>query len=81
MNNILYEIFDTLNYSIYGMEQADKTITDEINHLIEPYKNTLTASELEELKNLLYNATFTAKRELFTVGFYFAIELLKIKNL
>lgn len=81
MNNILYEIFDTLNYSIYRVKQADKTITDEINHLIEPYKNSLTASELEEIKNVLCNVTFTAKRELFTVDFYFAIELLKIKNL
>ena len=81
MNNILYEIFDTLNCSICGMEQADKIITNEINQLIEPYISSLSDREIEDLKNLLYSATFTAKREMFAVGFYFAIELLKIKNL
>lgn len=81
MNNILYEIFDTLNYSIYGMEQADKIITDEVHHLLEPYRDSLTDKQMEELENILYNATFTAKRELFSVGFYFAIKLLKIENL
>ena len=81
MNNIIYEIFDTLNYSISGMEQADKMITDKIYHLVEPYKNSLTDNEMEELKNLLYSATFIAKRELFVVGFYFAVELLNMKRL
>ena len=81
MNNILYEIFDTLNYSIYGMERADKIITDEVHHLLEPYRDSLTDKQMEEIENILFNATFTAKRELFAVGFYFAIKLLKIENL
>ena len=80
MNNIIYEIFDTLNYSISGMEQAEKIIIAEVNHLLEPYKESLTDKEKEELTNLLYSAIFTAKRELFAVGFYFAIELLSRKQ-
>ena len=79
MNDIIYEIFDTLNYKIYGMEQADRIITDEVHHLLEPYGDSLTDKEMEELSNLLYNATFTAKREMFAVGFYFAVELLNTK--
>lgn len=81
MNNIIYEIFDTLNCSISGMEQADKIITDEVHHLLEPYRDSLTDKEMEELSNLLYSATFTAKRELFVVGFYFAVELLNMQRL
>lgn len=81
MNNIIYAIFDTLVSDISNMEQADKIITEEVCHLLEPYKERLTAEEMEELSNLVFNCTYTAKRELFVVGFYFALELLLNRKL
>lgn len=81
MNNIIYTIFDTLVSDIPNMEQADRIITEEVCHLLAPYKERLTAEEMEELSNLVFNCTYTAKRELFAVGFYFALELLLNRKL
>ena len=81
MNNIIYEIFDTLYSAIPNMEQADKIITEEVIKLLEPYQNQITDKELEELRNLLFTCTYTAKREVFAVGFYFALELILNRQL
>lgn len=81
MQRIIFEIFDKLQMDNWDMKQADSLITAEVNRLMEPYRSRLSAQELEEWRNLIYSVTYTAKKEFFTAGFYFAVRLLLDREL
>lgn len=81
MNNLIYDIFDTLGNTLPGMEEADKIISEEIKRLLEPLKKTMTAKEWEGVQDILYSASYCSKREAFAAGFYYGISLLLDKRL
>lgn len=81
MNQFIYDIFETLVHNYPEMKMADKAITTEINNLLKPYKDQMTAEELETLRNMLFCVSYCSKREAFAVGFYYAVELLLNKKL
>lgn len=81
MNDLIYNIFDALGNTLPGMEEADRTISEEINRLLEPYKKTMTAKEWEGLQDILFSASFCSKREAFAVGFNYGVALLLNKEL
>lgn len=77
MNGLIYEIYDFMkNTELEGMNHADMKIEAEIKNLLEPLKDKLTNKEYEQLRNMMFSVSYTAGREMFAVGFYYAQDLL-----
>lgn len=76
MNKLLLKIFqNVICYERTTMER-NKIVDEEINLLIEPYKEKLCTEQIEELKNLLSSIALTAEQTGFEIGAQFVIKLL-----
>lgn len=62
---------------IPGQEEADKKISEEVNKEILTYEKQHPEYNWEDLRDLCFSVVYTAKREWFTVGFYYAVELME----
>lgn len=68
MKNLIEKLYKKVIY--YGEEyiQSGKRLDEEVSKLLEPYRNKLSQSEIEELQNLIYTASYTAQYEGFRLG-------------
>lgn len=68
MKDILEQLYKKVIY--YGEEyiQSGKRLDEEVSKLLEPYRSKLSQSEVEELQNLIYTASYTAQYEGFRLG-------------
>ncbi|MBO5057377.1 MAG: hypothetical protein J6C64_13630 [Lachnospiraceae bacterium] len=68
MKNLLEKLYKKVIY--YGEEymQSGKRLDEEVRKLLEPYRSKLSQSEIEELQNLIYTASYTAQYEGFRLG-------------
>lgn len=81
MNRLIYEIFDTMKSSnTECMDTALLNIENAVKNLLEPLNDTLTDEEYENLRDIVYGAAYAAEKEMFSVGFYFALDLLCKKS-
>jgi len=76
MKELLYNIFDNIQDEIPGQEQADKKIIDDVNNEISIYEKQFPGYDWEALRDLCFSVIYTAKREWFVIGFYYATGLL-----
>lgn len=76
MQKLLYDIFDNMQDKIPGQEESNNKISDEINKEIAIYKNQFPEYDWETLRDLCFSVAYTAKKEWFTVGFYYATGLM-----
>ena len=76
MKNLLEKIYKQVIY--YGQEQikSGKVLDDEVSELIAPYRSKLSQQEIEELRNLMYSASYTAQYEGFRLGAKAIVNLL-----
>lgn len=68
MKDLLEKLYKKVIY--YGEEyiQSGKRLDEEVSKLLEPYRSKLSQSEVEELQNLIYTASYTAQYEGFRLG-------------
>lgn len=76
MKKLLYDIFDNMQDKIPGQEEADKKISDDVNNEILMYKKQFPEYDWEALRDLCFSVIYTAKREWFVTGFYYATGLM-----
>lgn len=76
MQKLLFDIFDNMQDKIPEQEEANKKICDEINKEVAIYKKQFPEYDWEALRDLCFSVTYTAKKEWFSVGFYYAIGLI-----
>ncbi len=76
MKDLLTKIYN--NILVYDNEviSINKAVDDEINQLIQSYKNNLSSYEVEELKDLLSSTALTAQQCGFKCGVQFIIKLI-----
>lgn len=75
MNNILRKIYQNILAYEKDVHKTEDRITEEIEKIIEPLKEKLNATELEELKNLMYQTSLTAEQEGFQLGMRYLLKL------
>lgn len=80
MKKLLYDIFDNMQEKIPGQAKADKKISDEVDREIAAYKEKFPEYDWESIRDLCFNIAYSAKKEWFTIGFYYATELLFKEN-
>lgn len=76
MNELLKKIYNNVLVYEEQVTKISKAVDDEINNLIEPHQNKLSAIELEELKDLLSSTALVAEQTGFEIGMRFAIKLI-----
>lgn len=76
MKELLYNIFDNIQDEIPGQEQADKKIIDDVNNEISTYEKQFPGYDWEAMRDLCFSVIYTAKREWFVTGFYYATGLM-----
>lgn len=76
MNELLKKIYNNVLVYEEQVINISKVVDDEINNLIEPHQNKLSATELEELKDLLSSTALVAEQTGFEIGMRFAIKLI-----
>lgn len=76
MNELLQKIYNNVLVYEEQVINISKVVDDEINNLIEPHQNKLSATELEELKDLLSSTALVAEQTGFEIGMRFAIKLI-----
>lgn len=62
---------------IPGQEEADKKMSEAVSKEILSYEKQYPEYNWEVLRDLCFSVIYTAKREWFTVGFYYAVELME----
>lgn len=76
MKKLLYDIFDNMQDKIPGQEEADKKISNDVNNEILMYKKQFPEYDWEALRDLCFSVIYTAKKEWFVTGFYYATGLM-----
>lgn len=72
MSKLFEELFESLvQKSRY--EKADQLKTDEICRALEPYKETMSQSEYEQFRDILFYISHLAMKQSFEIGFKSAV--------
>jgi hypothetical protein len=68
MNKILNELFEiVINSSKY--EAAQQVLSDEICKSLEPYKESMSQEEYEQLRGIAFFVSHMAMKQSFVIGF------------
>ena len=74
-NEILESIFCNTRDDFFATKALERVITNEIDELIEPFKE-LSPVQYEELKDLLFSSALSGEKQGFILGFKYAVHLL-----
>lgn len=72
MSKLFEELFESLEQES-RYEKADQFMTDEICRALEPYKETMSQSEYEQFRDILFYISHMAMKQSFEIGFKSAI--------
>lgn len=76
MNRLLKKIYDEVLVYEKDVVSTNKAVDKTINDLIKSYNEELSASEYDELKELLFSAVSTAEHAGFENGVRFTLKML-----
>ena len=76
MNELLKKIYNEILVYEKDIASANKTVDHMVEHMLKPYKETLSESEYDDLKNLLYSAVSIAEQTGFENGVRFTLKAL-----
>lgn len=76
MKELLKKIFNNVISQEEDAIKILKHVDEEIDKLIEPYKEQFSDEQLEEIKDLMYGTALIAEQEGFQLGIFYAIKLL-----
>ena len=75
MEDLLSKIYDKVAFYEEESIQLGKEFDDVVNEILEPLKSKKTESEIEEIKELIYKASYFAEKYGFTIGVRFVGKL------
>lgn len=76
MERLLYEIYEKVVYASDAYNQLNQKFDEEVETLIQPLKDQISAEELDELRGLIYTASFTSEKNGFLMGVHVAVKFL-----
>ena len=76
MEQLLSEIYEKVVYASDIYNKLNQAFDDEVENLIQPLKDQISAEELDELRGLIYSASFVAERQGFKMGVHVAVKFL-----
>lgn len=75
MKNLFEELFESLAQES-GYEKVEQILTDEICRALEPYKETMSQSEYEQFRDILFYISNMAMKKSFEIGFKSAVSFM-----
>ena len=74
MERLLSEIYEKVIYASDMYNELNQIFDEEVENLIQPLKDQISAEELDELRGLIYSASFTAEKNGFYMGVHTAMK-------
>ena len=74
MERLLSEIYEKVVYASDMYNELNQTFDEEVENLIQPLRDKISAEELDELRGLIYSASFTAEKNGFYMGVHTAVK-------
>lgn len=74
MERLLSEIYEKVVYASDMYNELNQIFDEELENLIQPLKDQISAEELDELRGLIYSASFTAEKNGFYMGVHTAMK-------
>lgn len=74
MERLLSEIYEKVVYASDRYNELNLTFDEEVESLIHPLRDKISAEELDELRGLIYSASFTAEKNGFYMGVHMAVK-------
>ena len=76
MEQLLSEIYEKVVYASDIYNELNQKYDEEVENLIQPLKEKISAEELDELRALMYSASFVAEKNGFYMGVHVAVKFL-----
>ena len=76
MEQLLEEIYEKAIYASGMYNELNQKFDEEVETLIQPFKDQISTEELDELRGLIYSAAFVAERQGFKLGVHVAVKFL-----
>ena len=76
MERLLSEIYEKVVYASDVYNELNQKFDEEVECLIQPLKEKISAEELDELRALIYSASFVAEKNGFYMGVHVAVKFL-----
>ena len=74
MKDLLSEIYEKVVYASDMYNELNQTFDSEVEKLLQPLKENLSPDELDELRGLIYTASFVAEKNGFYMGIHTAMK-------
>lgn len=76
MEQLLEEIYEKVVYASDVYNQLNQKFDEDVETLIQPLKDQISAEELDELRGLIYSTSFVAEKNGFKMGVHVAVNFL-----
>ena len=76
MEQLLSEIYEKVIYASDTYNQLNQKFDEEVEALIQPLKDQISQEELDELRGLIYSASFVAEKNGYLMGVHVAVKFL-----
>lgn len=76
MEQLLSEIYEKVVYASDVYNELNQKFDEEVESLIQPLKEKISAEELDELRALMYSASFVAEKNGFYMGVHVAVKFM-----
>ena len=76
MEDLLSKIYDKVAFYEKDSIQLGKEYDGVVNEVLEPLKSSKTEAEIEEIKELIYQISYSAQKNGFQLGVSFVIKFL-----
>ena len=76
MEQLLSEIYEKVIYASDIYNELSQKFDDEVESLIQPLKEKISAEELDGLRALMYSASFVAEKNGFYMGVHVAVKFM-----
>lgn len=77
MENLLDKLYDKVICSEPGYMELGKQFDQEVDRILEPLKQTMSAPEIEKIRAVIYQASYYAQKNGFRFGFKAAQQIMK----
>lgn len=74
MEQLLSEIYEKVIYASDIYNELNRKFDDEVETLIRPLKDQISKEELDELRGLIYSASFVAEKNGYMMGIHVAVK-------
>ena len=76
MEQLLEEIYEKVVYASDMYNELNQKFDEEVEALIHPLKDQISKEELDDLRGLIYSASFVAEKNGYMMGIHVAVKFL-----